>query len=97
MMKTFAHYFDGPAPGGCEDALPIILREEKCPDRRKEALARASAATFKPRVRPRIVGHHPNNPPRPKRFYVQLDKNDLYMLIIPKEFKLTSKGAPIPS
>jgi hypothetical protein len=97
MMKTFAHYFDGPAPGGCEDALPIIPREKKLPDRREEALARASAAMFKLRVRPRTVGHHPNNMPRPKRFYVQLDKNDLYMLIIPKEFRAYVKGCPIPN
>jgi hypothetical protein len=64
------------------------------PDRREEVLARASAATFKLRVRPRTVGHHPNNPPRPKCFYVQLDKNDLYMLIIPKEFNAYVKGRP---
>jgi hypothetical protein len=97
MMKTFAHYFDGHAPGGYEDALPIIPREEKLPDRREEALARASAATFKPRVRSRTVGHHLNNPPRPKRFYVQLDKNDLDMLIILKKFRAYVKGCLYPN
>jgi hypothetical protein len=35
MMKTFAHYFDGPTLGGYEDALPIIPMEEKLPDRRR--------------------------------------------------------------
>jgi hypothetical protein len=97
MMKTFAHCFDGPAPGGYEDALPIIPREAKLPDMREEALARASAATFKLRVCPRTVGHHPNNPPRPKRLYVQLEKNYLYMLIVPKEFRAYVKGRPTPS
>jgi hypothetical protein len=63
---------------------------------REETLARASAATVKPRVRPRTVGHHPNNPPRPKSFYVQLEKNDLYMLIISKEFMAYVKGHPYP-
>jgi hypothetical protein len=97
MMKTFAHYFDGHAPGGYEDALPIIPREEKLSDMREEALAGASAATFKLRVRPRTVGHHLNNPPRPKRFYVQLDKNDLDMLIILKKFRAYVKGCPYPN
>jgi hypothetical protein len=66
------------------------------PNRREETLARESAATFKPRVRPRTVGHHPNNPPRPKSFYVQLEKNDLYMLIILKEFRAYVKRHPYP-
>ena len=35
--------FIGPAPAGCEDFLPITLKEEKVLGRREEALARLNA------------------------------------------------------
>ncbi|KAK1607568.1 hypothetical protein QYE76_031241 [Lolium multiflorum] len=42
--------------------------------------------------RPKRVGHSAD-PPQPSRFYVQLDGNDdMYMLVIPREFKQCLKG-----
>ena len=41
---------------------------------------------------PKRVGHSAD-PPQPSRFYVQLDGNDdMYMLVIPREFKQCLKG-----
>ena len=99
MMK-FTFYVDGPPRGGYQDAIPIIPRKLKLPCRKVEALSRASAdrsvaACVKPRGRPTRVGHHATTA-RPKRFYVQLDNNDLYMLIIPKELRCYVKGRPYP-
>lgn len=93
--------FVGPAPVGYTHSLPMIRREPKVPGRREEALARATASArsaascVKPRGRPMKVGHHAAVP-RPKRFYVQLDKDDLYMLVIPEEFRTYVKGRPYP-
>ena len=63
-----------PAPGGYEDALPVIPRELKLPGRRVEAFARESAArsvasSAKPSRRPKSVGHHAMAD-RPRRFYI---------------------------
>ena len=33
------------------------------------------------------LGRHARNPPRPDRFFVQLDKEDLLMLVIPHELR----------
>lgn len=96
MMKKFAFYFDRPPRGGYQDALPIIPRMLKLPCRKGEALSRANAdrlvaSCVKPRGRPTRVGHHATKS-RTKRFCVQLDNNDLYMLIIPKQLRCYVKG-----
>ena len=39
----YDYNFIGPAPVGCEDFLPVTLKEEKVPGRREEALARLNA------------------------------------------------------
>jgi hypothetical protein len=80
----------------------MIRRDAKVPVRREEALARAAASAksvsntrCKLKCRPRNSGHHAAVP-HPARFYVQLDKDDLYMLVIPNEFRSYLKGCPYP-
>lgn len=81
----------------------MIRRESnKVPGRREEALARAACSSrplsnkrCKRRSRPGKVGHHAAVP-RPKHFYVRLDEDDLYMLVIPEEFRHYVKGRPYP-
>ena len=94
--------FVGPAPVGYQHSLPMIRREEKVPRRREEALARAAASarsvsnSYKPKGRPvKQVSHHAAVS-HPRRFCVQLDNDDLYMLVILKEFRLYVKGHPYP-
>ena len=67
---------------------------------REEALARANVArkvanSCKPKGCPWRVGHHVAGT-RPKSFYVQLNNDDLFMLVIPKEFRAYVKGHPYP-
>ena len=85
---------------GYQHSIPMSRRESKVPGRREEALARAAGSSrllsgCKPRSRPAKVGHHAAVP-RPRHFYVWLDNDDLYMLVIPKEFRLYVKGRPYP-
>jgi hypothetical protein len=94
--------FDRHSPLGYEHFFPMIQRKAKETGRREEALAKAAASArsvsnthYKPKCRPRKVGQHAVVP-RPTRFYVQLDKDDLYMLVIPNEFRSYLKGRPIP-
>ena len=81
---------------GYQHSITMIQRESnKVPGRREEALASASCTSrplsnkcCKRRSRPRKVGHHAAVP-RPKHFYVRLDEDDLYMLVIPEELGIT--------
>jgi hypothetical protein len=88
-MEKFAR----PSPLGYDHSLPIY---------RMEAVARESASARsvsnphnKPKVRPRKVGHHAAVR-RPRRFCVQLDKDYLYMLVIPNKLRPYVKGRPYP-
>ena len=99
-MRKFRFYVDGPPRGVYQDALPIVPMKSKLPCRKVEALSRASAvrsvaSRVRPTGRPIRVGHHAIKA-RPKRFCVQLDENDLYMLIIPKALRCYVKGRPYP-
>jgi hypothetical protein len=80
----------------------MIRMEAKVPGRREEALARAAASAWsvsnphnKPKGHSRKVGHYAAVH-RPRRFCVQLDMDDLYMLVIPNEFRPYVKGRPYP-
>jgi hypothetical protein len=91
------------SPLGYEHSVPMIRREAKVPGRREEALARADASAMsvsnthcKPKCRPGKVSHHAVVP-RPTCFYMQLDKDDLCMLVIPTEFRSYLKGRPYPN
>ena len=76
----YDYNFIGPALVGCEDFLPVTLKEEKVPGRREEALARLNdihstvAKSYKRRGRPCRVGHHVVRN-LPKSFSVQLNNN----------------------
>jgi hypothetical protein len=94
--------FNRPSPLGYKHSVPMMRRETKVPGRREEALARADASArsvfntrCKPKCRPGKVGHH-DVVPRPTRFYIQLDKDDLYMLVMPTELRSYVKGRPYP-
>ena len=87
---------------GYQHSIPMIRRETKVLGRREEALARAAGSSrllsnngCKPKSRPAKVGNHAAVP-HPRNFYVRLDNDDLYMLVILKEFRLYMKGHPYP-
>ncbi|KAK1682738.1 hypothetical protein QYE76_043586 [Lolium multiflorum] len=68
-----------------------LAKKPKVTGRRDAAIQRC-ILKGRGKGRPKRVGHSAD-PPQPSRFYVQLDGNDdMYMLVIPREFKQCLKG-----
>jgi len=68
-----------------------LAKKPKVTGRRDAAIQRC-ILKGRGKGRPKRVGHSAD-PPQPSHFYVQLDGNDdMYMLVIPREFKQCLKG-----
>jgi hypothetical protein len=103
LEKDSYYYCYGFPPVGYEDSLqlPLSWNKPKMPGRRDVAIARAEAndmdldGLYSPSSHATKVGHRAYMQ-RPKRWRVQLEVDDLYMIVIPQEFMTYVSGRAYP-
>ena len=103
LEKDSYYNCDGFPPVGYEDCLqlPPSWNKPNLPGRQDVAIARAKAnrmdldGLYSPPSHATKVSHRANMQ-RPKRWCVQLEEDDLYMLLIPQEFRTYISGRAYP-